>query len=172
VDLADLQRSFLMRRGQKSPVNFEKLFYEGDLSQNVAVEPDDYLYFAAGNLREVYVVGEVTQPGPVLWTAKTTVVGAIASRSGFTDRAYKSHVLVVRGSLNHPLTYVVDTWKTVEANGADFKLEPKDIIYVTWRPFIRGEDLLDLAITGFIQSATAAWAGKHIGPIITSPIFK
>jgi protein involved in polysaccharide export with SLBB domain/capsular polysaccharide biosynthesis protein len=172
VDLADLQRSFLMRRGQKAPVNFEKLFYQGDLSQNIPIEPDDYLYFAAGNLKEVYVVGEVNQPGPVLHTPSTTLVGAIAGRSGFTDRAYKSKVLVVRGSLTHPNLYVVDVWKGLEGRALDFKLEPKDIIYVSHRPFIRGEELLDLAITGFIQAATAAWVGEHVGPLIKRPILK
>jgi protein involved in polysaccharide export with SLBB domain len=116
-------------------------------------------------------VGEVNAPGPVLYTPNTTLAGAIATRGGWNNRAYKSHVLVVRGSLTHPITYVVDVWKTMEARGLDFKLEPKDIIYVSYRPFVRGEELLDLAITGFIQAATAAWAGEHI-ELITSPIIK
>lgn len=172
VDLADLKRSFLVRQGKRADVNFEKLFLEGDLSQNIPIEPNDYLYFAAGNLKEVYVVGEVNSPGPVTYTANTTLIGAITHRSGFTERAYKSHVLVVRGSLDHPLTFVVDAWKGLEARGLDFKLEPKDIIYVSHRPFIRAEDLLELAITGFIQAATSAYAGEHIGPLIRRRIIK
>ena len=170
VDLADLQRSFLMRGGKRMPVNFEKLFQTGDLSQNIALEPDDYLYFAAANLKEVYVLGEVRSPGPVYWTANTTVMGAIAGRAGFTDRAYKSRVVVVRGSLDHPLTYVVNIWAAFDARSNDFVLEPKDIVYVHYRPFIRAEELLDIAATAFIQSATAAWVGESVPEIITSPI--
>src|ERR1051325_4746403 len=170
IDLVDLQKSFLMRGGKRITVDLEKLFQHGDLSQNVALEPNDYLYFAPGMLREVYVLGEVRSPGPVVQTDTTTVVGAIASRGGFTDRAYKSKVLVVRGSLNAPQTYVVDTLATVDARALDFRLQPKDIVYVSWRPFIKAEELLDLAATAFIQSAVAAWAGQNIGPIITRPI--
>ncbi len=169
IDLVDLQRSFLMREGKRVPVNLEALFQQGDLSQNVGIEPEDYLYFAAGVLKEVYVLGEVRNPGPLTHTENTTVVGAIASKGGFTDRAYKRHVLVVRGSLNSPQTYVVNTLATVDARGLDFKLQPKDIVYVSWRPFIKAEELLDLAATAFIQSTVAAWAGKNIHPLITSP---
>jgi hypothetical protein len=159
-----------MRQGKRLPVNLERLFQQGDLSQNVGLEPEDYLYFAAGALREVYVLGEIRLPGPLTYTENTTVIRAIAARGGFTDRAYKTKVVVVRGSLNAPQTYVVDTWATLDARALDFKLEPKDIVYVSWRPFIKAEELLDLAATAFIQSAVAAWAGKNIGPIITRPI--
>src|SRR5439155_15754307 len=44
VEIADLQRTFLVRHGQRMSVDFEKLFLRGDLSQNVALEPEDYLY--------------------------------------------------------------------------------------------------------------------------------
>jgi protein involved in polysaccharide export with SLBB domain len=169
VDLVDLQRSFLMRQGKRLPVNLEGLFQQGDLSQNVVLEPEDYLYFAAGALKEVYVLGEVRLPGPVPYTEQTTVIRALAARGGFTDRAYKSAVVVVRGSLNSPQIYKVDTLATVDARGLDFKLQPKDIVYVNWRPFIKAEELLDLAATAFTQSAVAAWAGKNIGPLITHP---
>src|SRR6185369_12033889 len=39
VDLADFQRAFLMRGNKRVPVDFEKLFQQGDLSQNVLIEP-------------------------------------------------------------------------------------------------------------------------------------
>jgi protein involved in polysaccharide export with SLBB domain/capsular polysaccharide biosynthesis protein len=170
VDLVDLQKSFVMRQGKRLTVNLEKLFQEGDLSQNVALEPNDYLYFASGALREVYVLGEVNIPGPIAWTDSTTVIAAIANRGGFNQRAYKSKVLVLRGSLNKPQTFVVDTWATLDARATDFRLQPRDIVFVGHRPFIRAEELLDLAATAFIQSSVAAWAGQNIGPIITQPI--
>jgi protein involved in polysaccharide export with SLBB domain/capsular polysaccharide biosynthesis protein len=169
-DLADLQRSFIARGNKRLNVNLEKLFLEGDLTQNAAIEPNDYLYFAAANLKEVYVLGEVRIPGPAIHTPNLTVVGAIAARGSYTDKAFKSRVLVVRGSLNQPKTFVVDTWATLDARGLDFRLEPRDIVYVHNRPFIRVEELLDLAATAFIQSATASWANQFIGPIIKNPI--
>lgn len=98
----------------------------------------------------------------VAYTRDLTVVGALSIRGGFTDAAYKTHVIVIRGSFNHPKTYVVDTWAVFDARAQDFKLEPKDIIYVSGRPFLRAEQLLDLATTAFIQSVTAEWTGVHI----------
>jgi protein involved in polysaccharide export with SLBB domain/capsular polysaccharide biosynthesis protein len=166
VEMADFQRSFLMRGGKRYSLDFEKLFEHGDLSQNIAVEPGDYIYFPPSNLQQVYVLGEVRAPGSVAYTRELTVVGALTSRGGFTDAAYKTHVVVIRGSFNHPKTYVVNTWAVFDARGVDFKLEPKDIIYVSGRPFLRAEQLLDLAAQSFIQSVTAAWAGKYIGPLI------
>lgn len=166
LDLADFQKSFLMRKGQRIPVNFENLFEHGDLSQNVALEPDDYLYFPAAALKEVYVLGEVQFPGVVTYTPELTVIGALSARGGFNTRAYKSRVLIVRGSLANPEHLVVDTKAILDARGQNVRLQPKDIIYVSSRPFIRVEELADLAVTAFIQSVTAEWTGRNIGPLI------
>jgi protein involved in polysaccharide export with SLBB domain/capsular polysaccharide biosynthesis protein len=162
IDLADYQRSFLMRDGKRIPLNFEKLFQEGDLTQNIAIEPGDYVYFPSTNLREVYVVGEVRLPGTVSHTPDLTIIGAIAARGGYTDRAYKTKVLVVRGSINHPELIAVDTHAILDARATDFRLKPKDIIYVNSRPFIRVEELADLAATAFIQSLITTFVGVHV----------
>jgi polysaccharide export outer membrane protein len=37
VELADLSHSFMIRNGQRLPVDFEQLFQRGDLSQNIAL---------------------------------------------------------------------------------------------------------------------------------------
>ncbi len=163
LDLADFQKSFLMRHGKRIPINFEKLFQQGDLSQNIAIEPDDYLYFPSTIIKEVYVLGEVRFPGVVPFTSDLTVIGALSARGGFTDRAYKSRVLVIRGSLSNPKAFAVDTRMILDARGQDFQLQAKDIVFVSSRPFIRVEELVDLGITAFIQSVTAEWAGVHIG---------
>ena len=84
LDLADFQRSFLMRRGKRIPLDFERLFSRGDLSQNIAIEPDDYLYFPPANAKEIYVVGEVRIPGVVPYTPDLTVIGALSQRGGFS----------------------------------------------------------------------------------------
>ncbi|MDB6130772.1 MAG: Polysaccharide export protein, partial [Verrucomicrobiales bacterium] len=169
IEMADLERSFLVRKGRRYPLNFEKLF-GGDLGQNMMIEPDDFLYFPSGNLKEVYVLGEVRAPGVVTYTSDTSAIAAIAQRAGFTDRAYKTKVLVVRGSLNKPQTFVVDSLAIMDGRAKDFKLQPKDIVYVHYRPFIYGEEMLDMAATAFVQSAVAAWAGANVGPLITQPI--
>jgi protein involved in polysaccharide export with SLBB domain/capsular polysaccharide biosynthesis protein len=162
VDVADLKHSFLMRDNKRIPVDFERLFANGDLSQNVQIEPNDYLYFPSSDVQQVYVLGEVTLPGPVTYRPNMTVLGAISARGGFNLKAFKSHVLVVRGSLNHPQTFVVDTMGITSGRLTDFRLERNDIIYVTWRPFYRGEELIDAAATSFVTAIANGWVSSSI----------
>ena len=151
-----------MRGGKRIPLNFEKLFQDGDLSQNMAIEPGDYIYFPSTNIKEVYVVGEVRLPGTVIYNPALTIIGAISARGGYTDRAYKARVLVVRGSINHPETFVVDTHAILDGKAPDFRLQAKDIIFVNSRPFILVEELADLAMTAFIQSLITSVVGVDV----------
>lgn len=173
VDLADFQKSFLARGGKRYPLNFEKLFQEGDLSQNIPIEPGDYIYFPSADIKEVYVVGEVRLPGAVTFSPDTTIMTAISARGGYSDRAYKTRVLVVRGSINNPEAIAVNTHAILDGKEADFKLQPHDIIYVNSRPFIKVEELADLAVTAFIQSLITSWTGADIiRPFSQHPVFK
>jgi protein involved in polysaccharide export with SLBB domain len=162
VGLTDFRRSFIARTGKRIPVDFERLFERGDLSQNVPVEPGDYIYFAPGDLNEVYVVGEVRLPGPVTWTSALTIIGAVSGRGGFTERAWRAKVLVVRGSLSAPEAIPVDTHAILDGKALDFRLQPRDIIYVNSRPFIKVEEAADLAATAFIQSIITSWVGVDV----------
>jgi protein involved in polysaccharide export with SLBB domain len=164
VEQADLTHSFLVRKGEKLSVDFEKLFQEGDLTQNVALEPDDYLYFPSSSLNEIYVLGEVLAPGPLGYKANSSIIGAIAERGGFSPRAYQGRVLVVRGSLNKPETFVIDAKDMLKAKTLNFKLQPHDIVYVAARPWIKAEELLDSATQSFVQAAVVTWTGIHATP--------
>jgi protein involved in polysaccharide export with SLBB domain len=109
VEMADLGHSFIVRNGQKLPVDFEKLFQQGDLTQNIPIEPNDYIYFASTAARDIYVLGEVMNPGPLGFVESATVLAAITDRGGFSEKAFKRRVLVIRGSLNEPETFVINT---------------------------------------------------------------
>ncbi len=166
VELADLSRSFLVRRGQRVPLDFEKLFQQGELSQNIPLEPDDYLYFASGSANEVYVVGAVLQPGAVPFVANTGAIGAITSRGGFGPKGYKSRVLVIRGSLAKPQTFVVNTLDVLGGKAPDFRLQSKDIVYVAERPWAKAETLLDEGARAFISAVIVTYTGDKVGPFI------
>jgi len=165
VVLADLSRSFIARQGKHLPVDFEKLFLEGDLSQNIALEPDDYLYFPSGERPQIYVLGEVRFPGALVFSPHTSTLEAIAVRGGFSDRAWRTRLLVIRGSLDHPQAFVVNAADVLSAKTTDFQLQPRDIVYVSSRPWIRAEDLLDDAASAFVQSVIVTATGLHVDPI-------
>lgn len=162
VELADLSRAFLARGGRRVPVDFEKLFQHGDLSQNVQLEPDDYIYFPGGGEKEVFVLGAVRNPGSYLYTTSAGAVSAIAARGGFSDRAWKSKVVVIRGGLARPQVTTLDAHDVLAGRKADIKLEPRDIVFVNDRPFIYGEELLEAAANAFVTSAVVTWTGEKV----------
>jgi len=175
--LADLSRSFLIRKDaggtfQRVPVDFENLFLHGDLTQNIPLAPDDYLYFPPMDVQDVYVFGEVLSPGPVPFGSEMSAMRALTARGGFTPRSYRARVLVVRGSLKQPQTIVVNASDILSAKALDVRLQPRDIVYVSRKPWYKAEELLELAITSFLRSAVVYGVGEYIGPIIEDPIFK
>lgn len=172
VETADLSRSFLMREGKRVTVDFDRLFRHGDLSQNIPLEPGDYLFFPGTDLKEVYVLGQVLNPGVTVFTPNTSVITALTIAGGFTPKAFKRRVLVVRGSLNQPETFVVNTIDILEGRAPDFKLQARDIVYVSARPWAKVEELLDLAAEAFVQAAVTSWVGATIGPVIKNPVFR
>jgi protein involved in polysaccharide export with SLBB domain len=159
---ADLPRSFLVRRGsdgapRRVAVDFEGLFLRGDLSQNVAIEPGDYLYFPPLDLQEVYVLGQVRSVGVVAYSPELTCLGAIAARAGFAENAWRQKVLVVRGSLNRPQAFVVDAADILSAKRPDFPLKNRDIVYVHQKPWAKVEELLEVAVVSFANSFIIGW---------------
>lgn len=163
TDYADLSHSYLMRGGQRVPVDFEKLFLQGDLSQNAFLQPGDYLYFASpAPDANLYVLGEVQQAGIAPFARAATAVSAITTRGGFTTRAWKQQVLVVRGSMQHPQTFAVNVGDVLAARIPDFPLEPNDIVYVSARPWIKIEEIFDAAASAFVQAGVIVWTGDHV----------
>ena len=169
VELADLGRSFLVRGPNRMPIDMEALFLRGDMTQNVRVQAGDYLYFPSANSNEIYVIGEVKMQGTQGLLSHTSVHSSIAQAGGFSPKAYTRRVLVVRGSFDKPQTFVVDMEQLLAGRAKGFRLEPKDIVYVSPRPWARAEELLGFALNAFTQGAVSAWAGANVGPIIKQP---
>lgn len=166
VELADLSRSFLVRAGRRVPVDFARLFTAGDLTQNLAVEPGDYFYFPPADAAEVYLLGRVGAPGPLPFTENLTAVRALSARGGLAPRAWWHRVLVVRGSLSHPEPLVVNVVDVLSGRAPDLKLQPRDIVFVSERPWIRAEELLDDVATAFAQSVVVFWTTDQVIPVV------
>jgi len=159
-ELADTKHSFVVRQGQLLPVDFNRLLYEGDLNQNIYLEPDDFVYLPPATAREVYVLGAVTQPRPVPFMEGMTVAGAVASAYGTLRDAYLSHVAVVRGSLSQPQLTIVDYHKVIRGEAADMALQPQDIVYVPFSPYRYLRRYLEVILNTFV-TATAINVGSY-----------
>jgi protein involved in polysaccharide export with SLBB domain len=158
-EMADLRRSFVIRQGKVLPVNFERLLNRGDLSQNIYLQPDDFVYLPAARAKVVYVLGAVTQPRSIAYSEGLTVAGAVASAYGTLKGAYMHHVVVVRGSLTEPQVTVVDYKNVIRGDARDMALQPHDIVYVPFSPYRYLERYIEIAINTF-ASAAAINAGE------------
>lgn len=158
--LADLQHSFVIRGGKLLPVDFHRLLDEGDLNQNIYLEPDDFIYLPAARAREVYVLGAVAQPRPVPFKEGMTVSAAVAGAYGTIKGAYMHHVTLIRGSLSAPEVAVVDYRNVIKGKAQDIALQPHDIVYVPFSPYRYLERYVEIALNTFVSSA-AINAGSH-----------
>jgi polysaccharide export outer membrane protein len=150
-DMADLRHSFVLRDGQLLPVNFARLF-SGDLSQNIYLQSDDFVYLAPVVADEVHVIGAVAQPRAVPYLGELTLIQAIASAGGLIRDAYQGQVAIVRGSLTDPTIALVSYVDIVKGRSTDVPLAPGDIVYVPFRPWRLLIKYLDVAATTFASS--------------------
>ena len=72
---------------------------------------------------------------------------------------------MIRGSLGRPETLIVNARDVLNALTPDIRLQPRDIVYVSERPWNRAEELLDAAATAFVTSAVVVWTGVKITPV-------
>lgn len=168
-EAADLRNAFVVRGGQLLPVDFVRLLRQGDMAQNIYLEPDDLVYLPSAISQEVYVLGAVSQPKAVSCTGRTTLLAAVAGAGGTIKDAYLSHVAVVRGGVGAPQITVLDYQDIVHGRAPDVRLEPNDIVYVPLTPYHTLTRYLDLILTTFARTvgvnagARAVSRGQAVG---------
>jgi len=160
-DLADFNHSFVVRNNKMVPVDFHRLLEKGDLSQNIYLQPDDFIYFAPGYAKEVYVLGAVLQPKPVQYLRGLTLMQAITASYGPVRDAWLAHVTLVRGSLARPDVTFVNYYDIAKGKSPDVPLEPGDIIYVPLTRYRYLRKYLDVALDTFVSSV-AINAGTRV----------
>lgn len=130
IEMADLERAFIIRKNKVLPVNFHALIKEGEMLNNIPLMDGDYIFIPSAINREVYVVGEVFRQSHFAYTDNMTLGQAIAHAEGIRPSAKTSSVYIVRGSLKHPRLFKINLNAIYMGKVMDFKLTPNDIIYV------------------------------------------
>jgi protein involved in polysaccharide export with SLBB domain len=152
TETADLSRSFLIRNGHLIPVDFERLLHEGDLSQNVYLQPDDFVFIPSLRSAQVHVLGAVVQPRSERMAGALTLIQAIALAGGTEPRACLPNVAILRGSLAHPDIAIVDVDLVLHGKAPDVRLEPGDIVYVPYTPQRVLLRYMDLILDTFVRT--------------------
>ncbi len=162
-ELADLNHSFIVRRGELLPVNFQKLLRGGDTRQNIYLEPDDFIYLPSSLSSQIYVLGAVNGPRPVGFVDNMTLSTAIAKALGTAPGAHLSQVAIVRGSLSEPKVAVVDLKAVLTGRAPDVRLEARDIVYVPQSPYRTLERYAKMITDTFANTVAANAGGRSVG---------
>lgn len=151
-EAADLSRAFVIRQGKPLRVDFARLLREGDMSQNIYLQPDDFVYLPSSQVGSVHVLGAVNQPRAVEFTSRMTLLQAVAQAGGTLVReAYPSQVAIVRGSLTEPKVAIVNMNDILRGQATDVLLEPQDIVYIPHSPYRVLTRYLDVILTTFVR---------------------
>jgi len=92
TEAADLSRSFVIRQGRVLPVDFQQLLRDGALSQNIYLQPDDFVFLPSLRSAQIHVLGAVVLPQAERMNGSLTVVQAIALAGGTEPKACLSSV--------------------------------------------------------------------------------
>lgn len=112
---------------QPEEIDLHALLKEGDTRHNLVVAAGDVLY--APRADEVYVLGEVKNPGAVKFEDGMTVTQAISKVAGFTRIASK-RVQVVRVQADGKKQYDLHVGKIESGKEKDFVLQARDLVVV------------------------------------------
>jgi polysaccharide export outer membrane protein len=138
--------------GTTAQVNLQKLFHEGDPSQNVELEDNAIVYVAGGETIRVQVLGAVSRPGNVEISKGDRLSTAVA-RAGAeaASRPDLSRVFVTRKDPASGVTtsYTVNLNKALEQGDErnDPVLAKDDKVYV---PEARGLSPLSIGLLGLL----------------------
>lgn len=155
IDIADLRHAFVIRNGTSLPVDFQRLLEQGDMSQNIYLQPDDFIYVPSGAAREIYLFGAVRTPRALALSETPTLVAAITAGGGPIRDAYLSQVAIVRGSLTKPEVAVVNYQDILEGRAGDIPLEPHDIVFIPNSPYRYLRNYVDTIVNTFLFTAAA-----------------
>jgi protein involved in polysaccharide export with SLBB domain len=161
-ELADLHHSFLIRGGKPIAIDFNRLLREGDMSQNIYLQPDDYIYLPSALSKEVQILGAVKSPKPIGFMDQVTLVSAVSSAGGPDHNAQLSHVAIVRGSLTNPEIAIVDLGAILAGKQPDVKLEPRDIVYVPTTSFESLSKYAGMIVDTFVRTVSANEGGRAV----------
>lgn len=163
VEVADLSTAFIAREGRVLPVDFTRLFRQGDLRFDIGLQDGDYINIPSGLSKEVYIVGEVNKPAQFAFREAMPMSRALALAEGFTREADLSRVHIVRGSLSNPQLIVVDFKDVLQGRAQDVPLEPNDIVYVPPTYLAQWSQMLNQIVPTITAIQTGIILGNSVG---------
>ena len=129
VDVADLEHSVIVRKGEILPVDFIKAINTGDTLHNIRIRRGDYVFIAQRLEASVTICGEVKNPHKRLFEPGMGLIETLTAAGWMLDTHWK-HVIIIRDGLSHPKLYKVDVDGIVAGKCRNIPLKSGDIVYV------------------------------------------
>ena len=135
---ASLRSAYVARAGRRLPVNFQKLIREGDLRQNILLEPGDIILVPDNANEQAFVFGGAPGSNPrggavPFVNGRLSLLQALA-QAGFGRREHfqgkLSETVVIRSESDRGEMFLVDAERILEGEAASFELAPGDVVYV------------------------------------------
>ncbi|WP_366945169.1 polysaccharide export protein [Zoogloea sp.] len=132
-DEADHGNVLLTRSGKTYRVDVQALYEDGDVSQNVLLQPGDIVNVPDRQLNKIFVLGEVTKPGSYIMNKRRSTLAEALSDAGFLN-AYTSAanwIYVMRSGEGKPELFHLNAGSPDALLLAErFPLLPRDVVYV------------------------------------------
>lgn len=165
VEQANLSDLVLTRDDKDYHLNLDAMRSGSKLAKDIFLKPGDRVYLPFNDRQEIYVVGEVTRPGPLKFKIDSlSLTQALGQAGGLNQNTSKGKsVYVIRGmkDLDHDPASVfqLDARSPVAFSlGDHFHVEPGDVVFVGPAGITRWNRLITqlLPLSGIISNAATA----------------
>ena len=129
VDVADLEHSLFIRKGQILPVDFRVAIEKGDPLHNIRIRKGDYIYIAQRMESSVTICGEIKHPHKRLFEPGMGLIETLTA-AGWMQETHWQHVIIIREGLTNPKMYKVDVDGILAGKCRNVYLKAGDIVYV------------------------------------------
>jgi polysaccharide export outer membrane protein len=137
MEQASLRGAYVARGTKRLPVNFYRLIREGDMHQNIRLQPEDTIVVPDNRSEQVFVFAGAaggSRGGAVpMVNGKLDLLQALAmSGVGYQERAQGrlDQVHVIRSEFDRGQLFVVDANRILKGEAAPFPLAPGDIVFI------------------------------------------